>query len=261
VGFCSSLALADNNNSQLVDILKAKRAIRKRGRALASILIVEDEIHLAELMRAYLEREGFKVLLASDGQAGLAVFRENKPSLVLLDLMLPGMDGWEFCRQVRLGTRTPIIMLTALTSEEDKLRGLEIGADDYITKPFSPRELVARVRAVLRRTSPEDERSPVVSMAELTIDYAKRSVSVGAITVDLTAKEFDLLWALIRHPGQVFSRQKLLDSVWGYEFFGDSRTVDTHIKKLRQKLELVGRYSYVQTVWGVGYKFEVRDNA
>ncbi|MBT9135420.1 MAG: Transcriptional regulatory protein SrrA [Firmicutes bacterium] len=228
---------------------------------MSSILIVEDEIHLAELMRAYLEREGYKILVASDGQAGLVVFREKRPSLVLLDLMLPGMDGWEFCRQVRLGSRTPIIMLTALTSEEDKLRGLEIGADDYITKPFSPRELVARVRAVLRRTSPEDECSPVVSMAELSIDYAKRAVNIGGIAVDLTVKEFDLLWALIRHPGQVFSRQQLLDSVWGYEFFGDSRTVDTHIKKLRQKLELVGRYSYVQTVWGVGYKFEVRDNA
>jgi len=181
--------------------------------------------------------------------------------LVLLDIMLPGIDGWEFCRQVRLTSKTPIIMLTALTSEEDKLRGLEIGADDYITKPFSPRELVARVRAVLRRTAPQEESSAVVSMADLTVDYVKRSVIIGASSAELTAKEFDLLWTLIRHPGQVFSRQQLLDLVWGYEFFGDSRTVDTHIKKLRQKLESEARYTYVQTVWGVGYKFEVRDNA
>jgi len=228
---------------------------------MSSILLVEDEVHLAELMRAYFEREGYTVFVAPDGQAGLALFREKKPNLVLLDIMLPGMDGWEFCRQVRLAGKTPIIMLTALTSEEDKLRGLELGADDYVTKPFSPRELVARVRAVLRRTAPQEEVSGVVSMAELTVDYPKRAVTIGTLSAELTAKEFDLLWTLIRHPGQVFSRQQLLDSVWGYEFFGDSRTVDTHIKKLRQKLESDSRYTYVQTVWGVGYKFEVRDNA
>jgi len=227
----------------------------------SSILIVEDENYLAELMKAYLEREGYTVFVALDGQIGLSLFREKRPSLVLLDIMLPAIDGWEFCRQVRLSSKAPIIMLTARTTEEDKLRGLEMGADDYITKPFSPRELVARVRAVLRRTLPEDERSQVVAMAELTMDHARRSVTVGAQAVELTAKEFEVLWALIRHPGQVFSRQQLLDMVWGYEFYGDSRTVDTHIKKVRQKLECVGRYSYVQTVWGVGYKFEVRDNA
>lgn len=228
---------------------------------MSSILIIEDENYLAELMKAYLEREGFTVFVALDGQTGLNLFREKRPSLMLLDIMLPALDGWEFCRQVRLSAKTPIIMLTARTAEEDKLRGLEMGADDYITKPFSPRELVARVRAVLRRTLPEDENSQVISMAELAMDYARRSVAIGSQSVELTAKEFEVLWALIRHPGQVFSRQQLLDLVWGYEFYGDSRTVDTHIKKVRQKLDSLGRYSYVQTVWGVGYKFEVRDNA
>ncbi|EEG78728.1 response regulator transcription factor [Dethiobacter alkaliphilus] len=225
------------------------------------ILIVDDEEHIRELVRLYLEKEGFTVALAADGEEAVQKAKSTTPQLIILDLMLPKLDGWDVCREVRKFSEVPIIMLTAKGEEFDKVLGLELGADDYLTKPFSPRELVARVKAILRRATPEEQTDTedVLTFPGLAINHSSREVHVDDREVTLTPKEFDLLWFLATHPGKVFTREQLLTAVWGYDYYGDLRTVDTHIKRLREKVERDGNTPHVKTIWGVGYKFEVQE--
>jgi DNA-binding response OmpR family regulator len=223
------------------------------------ILVVDDEKQIVEVLKMYLERDGFRVSTASDGAAALAAFESQPPDLVLLDLMLPQVDGLEVFRRLRAKHATPIIMLTARGEEIDRILGLELGADDYIVKPFSPREVVARVKTVLRRAAGAREESSgkAVEVGELLIDPTTREVNIGARQIELTSKEFDLLYFLAMHPGQVFTRAQLLDRVWGYKFFGDASTVTVHVRRLREKIEAnPTEPRFVTTVWGVGYKFE-----
>jgi len=224
------------------------------------VLVVDDEPNIREVVELYLRREGFAVDVAADGETALAIVEERPPDLIVLDLMLPKLGGLEMTRLLRDSRLDiPIIMLTAKGSEDDKIYGLELGADDYLTKPFSPRELVTRVKVVLRRTRDEvDEqaRAKPLHYKALAIDPAARSVVVREAAVTLTAKEFDLLWFLANHPGQVFTRDQLLDQVWGYNFFGDASTVTVHVRRLREKIEAdPTKPVYILTVWGVGYKF------
>jgi DNA-binding response OmpR family regulator len=222
-----------------------------------TILVVDDEPKILKTVRAYLENAGFRVATASDAQMALTVYRHERPALVILDLGLPGMDGLDVARTLRRDSNVPIIMLTARVDEADKLIGLELGSDDYVTKPFSPRELVARVRAVLRRTSGGREQAPVPVIAgDVVIDMERRQVAVSGQPVELTPTEFDLLVVLARHPGRVFTRLELLDRVQGYAFEGYERTVDAHVKNLRQKIEPDPKQPrYLLTVYGVGYRF------
>jgi DNA-binding response OmpR family regulator len=222
-----------------------------------TILVVDDEAKIVKTVKAYLEKAGFRVAAAGDGQMALTVFRHEKPALVVLDLGLPGMDGLDVARALRRESDVPIIMLTARVDEADKLIGLELGADDYVAKPFSPRELVARVRAVLRRTGGEREQAPPPIVAgDVQIDLERRQVTVGGQSVELTPTEFDLLAVMARHPGRVFTRLDLLDRVQGYAFEGYERTVDAHVKNLRQKIEPDAKHPrYLLTVYGVGYRF------
>ncbi|MEO8458129.1 MAG: response regulator transcription factor [Chloroflexota bacterium] len=222
------------------------------------ILIVEDEPMVAEVVQRYLLRDGYSVDVASDGVSALAAYDRFQPDLLVLDVMLPGMDGLEVCRRIRARADTPIIMLTARAEEVDKLVGLEIGDDDYITKPFSPRELAARVKAVLRRVSQtRGDEGDTLRFADLRMSQITRSVSDARGEIQLTAREFDLLFFLASHPGQVFSREKLVEAVWDFAFPGDESTVTVHIRRIRSKLELdPSRPRYLKTVWGVGYKFE-----
>jgi len=222
-----------------------------------SILIVEDNRKMVEVVRAYLEKDGYQVMTAFDGLQALEMARRRHPDLIVLDLMLPGMDGLDVCRTLRSeGDDVPIIMLTARTTETDKLIGLELGADDYVTKPFSPRELVARVRAVLRRAG-EAERAPAeIRRGDLVVDFVRHEVRTGGTSVHLTPTEFRLLEVLIKEPGRVFSRLELLDRVFGYDYEGLERTVDVHVRNLRRKIEPDPKQpTYIQTVYGVGYKF------
>jgi DNA-binding response OmpR family regulator len=222
----------------------------------STVLVVDDEKNIVELLRLYLSREGYQVEVAYDGQTALEKVRSLRPLLVLLDLMLPDMDGFEVCRQIRKTSNVPIIMLTARGEDVDKIVGLEIGADDYVTKPFNPREVIARLKAVLRRLdSSKGQDEEIVSVGDLAIDVARREVRVLDREVELRAKEFDLLTVLARHPGVVFSRERLLNVVWGYDYYGDSRTIDVHVTWLRDKLQ--SSSVHIQTVWGVGYKLAV----
>jgi two-component system response regulator ResD len=222
------------------------------------ILVVDDEPIVTEVVEKYLVREGYRVAVVRDGAAALAAVESEAPDLIVLDLMLPKVDGLEVCRRVRGISQVPIVMLTAKDEESDKILGLGLGADDYVAKPFSPRELVARVQAVLRRAqshppAPGDQ----LRYGSLKIGPSARLVEIGGRPVDLTAKEFDLLYFLARHPGQVFSREQLLDKVWDYEFVGDASTVTVHVRRLREKVETdPQRPRFVKTVWGVGYKFD-----
>ena len=221
-----------------------------------TILVVDDEARIVKLVRDYLERAGFHVLAAHDGETALRVVRRDQPDLILLDLMLPGVDGLDVCRRLRQESGVPIIMLTARVEEADRIVGLELGADDYVTKPFSPRELVARVRATLRRASGEVGPATILRAGEVELDTASLTAMVADQPVDLTPTEFYLLAALARQPGRVFSREQLLEAVHGVAFDGYDRSVDSHIKNLRRKLEPdPGSPRYVQTVYGVGYRF------
>jgi DNA-binding response OmpR family regulator len=222
-----------------------------------TILVVDDEPKIVKTVQAYLERAGFRVVTAGDGQMALTVYRHEKPALVILDLGLPGLDGLDVARSLRKDSNVPLIMLTARVDEADRLIGLELGADDYVPKPFSPREVVARVRAVLRRAGGGREAAPApLTAGDLQIDLERRQVTVGGREVDLTPTEFDLLVTLARHPGRVFTRLELLDRVQGYAYEGYERTVDAHVKNLRQKLKEDPKDpQYVLTVYGVGYKF------
>jgi DNA-binding response OmpR family regulator len=217
-----------------------------------TILVVDDEKNIIELARLYLEKDGYHVEDAYDGAEALVKIESSQPALVILDLMLPEIDGWEVCRRIREESDVPIIMLTARDDDIDKIVGLELGADDYLTKPFNPRELVARVRAVLRRYEKTIPGEQAIKIGQVTIDPQRREVTAGGKPIELRTKEFDLLLALARHKGIVLSRDQLLDLAWGFDFYGQTRTVDVHIAHLRDKLANSGLV--IDTVWGIGYK-------
>ncbi len=229
--------------------------------ARGEVLIVDDEPGISRLISMYLEREGFQTSSVRTGAEALEAMQSASPALVVLDIMLPDIDGWEVCREIRRTSDVPIIMLTAREGDEDKIVGLEIGADDYVTKPFVPRELVARVKAILRRARPpapvQASDEAVMDFGELTINPAKREVRLGGEPIQLRAKEYDLLVELARRPGVVFSREKLLQDVWGYDFYGDSGTIDVHVRRLRAKLnDDSSNPRFIETVWGVGYRLK-----
>ena len=224
-----------------------------------SVLIVEDDHNIAELLQMYLEKEGYAVTIASDGGKGLEKFRAIKPDLVLLDVMMPVMDGWSVCKAIRAESQTPVIMLTAKGETDDKVTGLKSGADDYVTKPFEMKEVLARIEAVLRRsgTVNTEKKSRRLTFEKLTIDMDAFELIIDGKKVDTPPKEMELLYYLASSPNRVYTRNQLLDEVWGFDYFGDSRTVDVHVKRLREKLEVVSENWSLKTVWGVGYKFEV----
>ena len=224
-----------------------------------SVLIVEDDRNIAELLQMYLEKEGYAVTTAYDGGQGLQKFRSIQPDLVLLDVMMPVMDGWGVCKAIRAEAQTPIIMLTAKGETEDKVAGLRSGADDYITKPFEMKEVLARIEAVLRRASgiTAEKKARKLTFDRLVIDMDAFELMVDGKKVDTPPKEMELLFYLASSPNRVYTRNQLLDEVWGFDFFGDSRTVDVHVKRLREKLEGISEKWCLKTVWGVGYKFEV----
>lgn len=223
------------------------------------VLVVEDDINIAELLRLYLQKDGFEVSHAADGGKAVEMAREIQPDLVLLDIMLPVMDGWQVCRELRKTMKMPIIMLTAKGETEDKVSGLEMGADDYIVKPFEVKELLARVHAVLRRTGDDGKpKSKKLTFDKLVINLDSYELIVDGKKIDTPPKEMELLYHLAATPNRVYTRNQLLDEVWGFDYFGDSRTVDVHIKRLREKIENVSDQWELKTVWGVGYKFEVK---
>ena len=224
------------------------------------VLVVEDDINIAELLRLYLQKDGFEVSHAADGGKAVEMAREIQPDLVLLDIMLPVMDGWQVCRELRKTMKMPIIMLTAKGETEDKVSGLEMGADDYIVKPFEVKELLARVHAVLRRTGDDGKpKSKKLTFDKLVINLDSYELIVDGKKIDTPPKEMELLYHLAATPNRVYTRNQLLDEVWGFDYFGDSRSVDVHIKRLREKLEGVSDKWTLKTVWGVGYKFEAEE--
>ena len=234
--------------------------------AKTKILIVDDEKNICELIRLYVEKEGYRAITANDGESAIDIFKKENPDIVLLDIMLPKKDGWQVCRELRSFSNVPIIMLTAKGELFDKVLGLELGADDYIVKPFEAKELVARIKAVLRRCSfaadKEDKNSGELSFDGLAINRETYEVYLDSVRLEFPPKEFELLYFLARNPNKVFTRDQLLNEIWGYEFFGDSRTVDVHMKRIREKLETpdTPRPWQLKTVWGVGYKFELKQS-
>ena len=225
------------------------------------VLVIEDDANIAELLRRYLEKDGFEVSIAVDGGKGVSEFERFNPDLVLLDIMLPVMDGWSVCREIRSTSKTPIIMLTAKGETLDKVSGLEMGADDYVVKPFDVKELIARIHAVMRRYGMEEnQKEKKLVFDKLVIDMVSFELIVDGKKVDTPPKEMELLYHLASSPNRVYTRNQLLDEVWGFDYFGDSRTVDVHVKRLREKLENVSDQWALKTVWGVGYKFEVNEN-
>lgn len=224
-------------------------------------LIIEDDKNIAELLRLYLEKDGFDVIIASDGGTGVRLALSENPEIILLDIMLPVLDGWQVCRKIRESSRVPIIMLTAKGETFDKVNGLDMGADDYIVKPFEVKELLARVHAVLRRTSPEEKTGEKkLDFDKLTINLDSYELIVDGKKIETPPKELELLFHLASTPNRVYTRNQLLDEVWGFDYFGDSRTVDVHVKRLREKLEGVSDKWALKTVWGVGYKFELNES-
>lgn len=227
-----------------------------------TVLIVDDDYNICDLVRMYLEKEGFTAEIATDGRVAIEKFKYLSPQLIILDLMLPGIDGLEVCREIRKSSGVPIIMLTAKDDTFDKVLGLEMGADDYIAKPFEPRELIARVKAVLRRSSPpEEDKKSEVTYNNFVINKTNYELKISGEIIEMPPKELEVLYYLASNPGKVFTRDQLLDEVWGYEFFGDSRTVDVHIKRIREKIDKYENGWSLKTVWGVGYKFEVKSDA
>lgn len=225
----------------------------------AEILVIDDDPNIGHLIKLYLEKDGFAVNCAQRGDEGLNAFYDQKPKLVILDIMLPGMDGWDVCREIRKKSETPIIMLTAKGETFDKVLGLELGADDYMVKPFDPKELVARVKAVIRRTNAKQPVGNEIEFDNLIINMDTYSVMYFGNEIELPPKEMELLYFLANHKNNVFTREQLLEQVWGFDYFGDSRTVDVHVKRLREKFPIDAEVSWkIKTVWGVGYKFEVR---
>lgn len=228
---------------------------------MGKILVSDDDKNIAELLRLYLEKEGYTVVLAFDGEEAIEQFNKENPDLVLLDIMMPKLDGWQVCREIRKTSDVPIIMITAKGETFDKVLGLELGADDYVVKPFDSKEIVARIKAVLRRTGKSDSQSDVkeVRYDKLVVNMTRYELKVDGNVVDTPPKELELLFHLASNPNRVYTRDQLLDEVWGFEYYGDSRTVDVHVKRLREKLEGVSDQWSLKTVWGVGYKFEVKE--
>ncbi len=225
----------------------------------AKVLVVDDDQNICELLRLYLEHEGYRLCFAGDGSRALDLFRSEKPDLVFLDIMLPLINGWEVCRLIRRESNVPIIMITARDGTEDKLSGFDLGADDYIVKPFDPKEAVARVKALLRRAGEGKEKeTQVLKAGGVEIDLSTYRVTAGGSPVELKGKEIQLLSFLLRNPDVVFTRDQLLEKVWGYDYHGGTRTVDVHIKRLRAKLAVPGSSLKIRTLWGIGYKLEVR---
>lgn len=229
--------------------------------SMGKILVADDDKNIAELLRLYLEKEGYSVVIASDGEEAIMKFTPEAPDLVLLDIMMPKLDGWQVCREIRKKSNCPIIMITAKGETFDKVLGLELGADDYVVKPFDSKEIVARIKAVLRRTGKMSESADIkeVSYDKLVVNMTKYELKVDGRVVDTPPKELELLFHLASNPNRVYTRDQLLDEVWGFEYYGDSRTVDVHVKRLREKLESVSDKWSLKTVWGVGYKFEVKE--
>ena len=227
------------------------------------ILVVDDDLNICELLKLYLENDGYVVFTANDGQEAVEMFQNKTPDLVLLDIMLPKKDGWQVCREIRKTSSAPIIMLTAKGETFDKVLGLELGADDYVVKPFDAKEVMARVKAVLRRTTGESESTEnekkVVIYDNLEINIQNYEMKVNGVPVDTPPKELELIYHFASNPNRVYTRDQLLDEVWGFDYYGDSRTVDVHVKRLREKLEGVSDKWCLKTVWGVGYKFETKD--
>ena len=225
------------------------------------ILVVDDDTNICELLRLYLEKEGYVVKIVNDGVSAINAFKQDNPDLTLIDIMIPKLDGWQVCREIRKFSDKPIIMLTAKGETFDKVLGLELGADDYVTKPFDTKEVVARIKAVLRRTAPASDTSDVkeVNYDKLSINLTNYEMKVNGVSVDTPPKELELIYHLASNPNRVFTRDQLLDEVWGFDYYGDSRTVDVHIKRLREKLEGVSDKWELKTVWSVGYKFETKD--
>ena len=227
------------------------------------ILVVDDDRNICELLKLYLENDGYTVFVANDGQEAVEMFQSKAPELVLLDIMLPKMDGWQVCREIRKTSNTPIIMLTAKGETFDKVLGLELGADDYVTKPFDAKEVMARVKAVLRRASgsndAEENSKKIVKYDNLEINIVNYELKVKGVPVDTPPKELELIYHFASNPNSVYTRDQLLDEVWGFDYYGDSRTVDVHVKRLREKLEGVSDKWSLKTVWGVGYKFETKE--
>ena len=224
------------------------------------IMVVDDDQNICELLRLYLEKEDYTVAIANDGKQALEMFTKENPDLMLLDIMLPGLDGWQVCREIRKKSQCPIIMLTAKGEVFDKVLGLELGADDYVVKPFEAKEVVARIKAVLRRIGKNGgEQIKEVSYDKLSINLTNYELKVNGKQIDTPPKEMELIYHLASNPNRVFTRDQLLDEVWGFDYYGDSRTVDVHVKRLREKLEGVSDKWALKTVWGVGYKFEVKE--
>ena len=227
------------------------------------ILVCDDDKNICELLRLYLEKDGFATVIANDGEQALEKFRVEQPELILLDIMMPKLDGWQVCREIRKKSDCPIIMITAKGETFDKVLGLELGADDYVTKPFDPKEIIARIKAVMRRVHPASaeatETTKEIRYDNLVVNMTKYELKVSGKVVDTPPKELELLFYLASNPNHVFTRDQLLDKVWGFEYYGDSRTVDVHVKRLREKLEGVSEEWSLKTVWGVGYKFDVRE--
>lgn len=224
----------------------------------AKVLVVDDDVNICELLRLYLEKEGYEVKTVYGGKSGIEAFSRFAPNIVILDIMLPGIDGWQVCREIRKVSSIPVIMLTAKGETFDKVLGLELGADDYIVKPFEPKELIARVKAVLRRYERKDFDVQEVVYPNLVVNKSNYVVKLNGKELELPPKELELLFFLASNPNKVFTREQLLEHVWGYDFFGDSRTVDVHVKRLREKIDLPEQSWQLKTVWGVGYKFEVK---
>lgn len=226
---------------------------------MANVLIIEDEFHMRNLIKIYLTNKGHNVIEAQHGMAGIDKFNNESIHLVILDIMMPEMDGWEVCKQIRLSSETPILMLTAKSNVEERVKGLKIGADDYLVKPFHPDELVARVEALLRRSKPNKEQEEIIEDGMIRLNQTTRQISVHDIDVELAPREYDLLSFMIKHPKRPFDRTQLLMKVWGYDFEGDIRTIDTHVKNIRLKLKNAGCDEQpIQTVYGIGYKWELQ---
>jgi len=224
------------------------------------VLIVDDDENICELLRLYLQKDGFETVVASDGEKAVEYAAKYSPDIILLDIMLPGLDGWQVCREIRKTSDTPIIMLTAKSETFDKILGLELGADDYVTKPFDGKEVIARIKAVLRRSNDSDKQNQIkeVRYDKLKINLTNYELVVNGVAIDTPPKELELVYHLASNPNRVYTRDQLLDEVWGFDYYGDSRTVDVHVKRLREKLENVSDEWSLKTVWGVGYKFEVK---
>ena len=227
--------------------------------AAEKILVVDDDLNICELLKIYLEKDGYRVVIANDGLKAVSLFTQEQPDLVLLDIMLPQLDGWQVCREIRKFSDKPIIMLTAKGELFDRVLGLELGADDYVVKPFESKEVIARIKAVLRRTNNKDvQEIKEVRYENLVINLTNYELRVNGVQVDTPPKELELIYHLPSNPNRVYTRDQLLDEVWGFDYYGDSRTVDVHVKRLREKLEGVSDKWALKTVWGVGYKFEVK---